>query len=111
MKFSEAMAAIEDGKQVQYWTTPTGDSMDYAKWIDFKLDSKGNITYYRSILKWRIKSEPVKYSVDIWFHEAPKVNKNYSSLVDYLIDGICWHNARSDFYNKKYRITVEEVEE
>jgi hypothetical protein len=59
---------------------------------------------------WEIVKEPVKYSVDVWFSNVPTPKSFDDILSGYLFGRIGWE--RKPFNNsKKYKITVEEVQE
>jgi hypothetical protein len=56
--------------------------------------------------------ERVKYSVELFFARHPEHNSNRTHLVDYLFDGSgYWTKERTTTANKRYRITVEEVQD
>jgi len=56
--------------------------------------------------------EPNKYAVDVWFKEHPSpVLFNDGKIAFIFGQSTEWNSTYSSGYNKKYRITVEEVRE
>ena len=95
------MKLVSEGKEVQYQS-------DMFGWYTFKEGS--HVTEYQ-LKKWRLKSTPVKYSVDIWLEHEPIHKSECDELKSYLFGNNSWNNVKSYTCNKKYKITVESVEQ
>lgn len=95
--FWQAMKYESEGKTVQYY----GES--YA-WADFKIGCLIS-DYHKK--KWRVKPEPVKYSVDIWLDKAPIFDANGCNFANYMLGAANWIRTPNSICNKKCTITVE----
>ena len=62
-----------------------------------------------------LKPEPIKYSVDVWLGRTPESVNTGSSLTKYLLGqpAPSWDREKNEYnkHMKKYRITIEEVED
>lgn len=98
ISFGNAMVAYEKGKTVQYYSD--------IKWFDFCDKLKYNFPDL-VMCKWRIKPEPVKYSVDVWLDKVPVIDRTDGTLGRYLVGDIRWSEKELEGF-KKYSITVED---
>lgn len=65
--------------------------------------------YYKDVERY---TEPNKYTLDVWFNKHPNPILFNDGKSAYLFGQSAeWNSTYGSGYNKKYRITVEEVRE
>jgi hypothetical protein len=106
MEFWEAIKVYtQEKRMIQF------ESLHDGTWINFDeaLCQCPNKYLNRN---WRLKPEPVKYSVDIWLDREP-VHEDRDFLFKQTILGqnTCYLFQQSERCNKKYKITIQSVEE
>jgi len=102
IKFWEAMKAESEGKTVQFrWD-------EY--WHDY--DKSCGISKECHSYKWRIKPEPVKYSVYMWLDRQPEIDNSCHHLDNYLFGkNVTYSKVKSNECIHKVKLTVESCEE
>lgn len=107
ISFGTAMLAHKQGKTVQYFDETWSDYGD--TWSDYG-DTCVYSVYLCNRLKWRIKPEPVKYSVDVWLDRVPEIGISYDFFEYVCGMGAHWNKKSVRDCNKHYKLTVESVE-
>lgn len=109
MNLKEALKAAIDGKKIR-----RASKAGYIRWFDGALrDNYGSLVEFKgeweTATDWEIVHEPVKYSVELWFGNAPSQRKD-GDILDYILCGFGrWNRVKSEWCQKKYRVTVEEL--
>lgn len=101
ISFANAMCAHEQGKTVQFEY--------HESWQEFRKD----ISFTMSRLiesRWRIKPEPIKYSVDVWLEKTPAIAAKAQTLGQYLVGENNYWELKAGHNYKHYKITVEAME-
>lgn len=112
MNLKEALKAAIDGAKIRHSGWPVGVFVFWngELFLDHHGDSWAAISSEKDTMDWEIVIKPVKYSVNIWFNDTPNPTSIDRYLSEYLFGGVGWSANQYDGY-KKYRITVEAVDE
>jgi hypothetical protein len=103
LPFWLAMKHHSEGKSVQF------RPKNHEDWCDFL--GKNNMCSTCFEDEWRLKPEPVKYSVDIWTDKIPKSEDTHSIYGVTIGNDTNWETKKSNKFNTPVRITVEVLEQ
>lgn len=113
MNLKEALKAAIDGHNVRGKTWREGSFWYYCTENNYFCHSNGiKIASFADHLgtDFEVIPELLKYSVDVWLFQEPKCMPSATYITEFLF-GQSYYSSAKDEGAKRYRVTVEEVQE